>query len=659
MATPIPDREELERRLGGVYTLDGSFSSLWAIEMILSAIRRLPQHSEKVSWVAVYLADLFARAFDEMGMNVSRFGVAGVHATGPISYRVDVEQDLKRLILPPKMFPSFYKLYWMPNRVLGTAYTAFYGLATIFQNHEWAQTDHDQIGNQRDRMDRAVPWLTEEYARQLGLPSELQELARRITRSMAWPPLGYAQNERGAHNLPRLANVLVDADAESSRTVLDACVANQDRACQLLAAAAAMQVGVPPDTRHEAHVYRQASQLLGVRQLPFIKRSIEELLAPLESPNLDADHPKYAAAFRASPAQGIQLAREVLAHEPDLPTFHCCVGWHQEQLGRQDEALDSYNRAIQLKPDYAQALLNRGALRSMMGKHRLAADDFVKARTFQPENVHLTMNLLVNYFMDDRFAPQEYTPSAAPKPDAPGASAPGAALRQLLVRYGEKQISLDQAMRAMLGHEHYLVPSVMLSHHEVHDDGVMFSTEQRFPPGEMWVFTDNEAAQRAQRAHGALGLYTAGQHARTMVECFEQSGLSVLRINPQGPESEGFLFSQRACPLLNVWLTGLALEDACKQTNQDALREAFLMHDGFLLVMSDAQPMITRDAGGITLHALVTADRGDVLRSRFGAQATLAPIPAANLMMLMEQTGATSLHLLGLERVVTWRELSR
>lgn len=632
--THIPHREELERRLGSVYNLDGSFGSLWAVECIIQAIRRVPDHAGQIAWIAPYMCDLFARAFDEMGMTFTRQGTT-LHVTSPISYIVDVAHDLARLLDPPRLLPTFYKIFWLGSDVLGTANAPWYGLSTIFQNNSWARTDHDMIGNQRDRMDRAVPWLTKEYARVLDLPAEHLELARGVSRHVAWPPIGYAQNDYGNHNLPRLRAVIDEADAASSRSVLDAFVASQDRACQVLAARTALDVGIPPDTRHEAAIYQRVIQLFRVTPSPFIEEAIKALLAPLETPNLDADRPDYAAAFDAPPAQGVKLARAVLAREPDLPTFHCCLGWHEEQLGNKESALNSYDRAIAIKPDYAQALLNRGALRSMMGEHKPAAADFFAARELQPENVHLMMNLLVNHFMSSA---GDAHPARIATGDVPGQDK---GLREVLRRYGRKQIDLHAAMRALSTFGDYMVPSLFMPHDTVHKDGVKFSDEQSFPGGELWVFSDREAADRAQAERGTLGLYSCGQSMQGVIDMFAAHPFSRLRINPVGPEEEGFIFLPEALTLMRLWMSGISVEHAASKRDEAGLREALWTHGGLLVAVNHQSKLVlTQMPEGLVAHIAATIDRSSQMCARLGEGVMAVPIPPGNLVKALQSSGA-------------------
>lgn len=646
--TLIPHREDLERRLGPIHTLDGSFGSLWAIEQILLALRRVPQHTEQVAWIASYMCDLFERAFGEMGMTFTRPTATTLHVTAPITYQLDAAYDLERLISPPNHMPTFHGIKWLGNAMLGTACTPWYGLSTIFQNNSWARTDHDMIGNQRDRMDRAVPWLTEEFARMASVPGEHLELAQGLARHMAWPPLGYAQNDLGGHNLPRLRALIDQADALASRTVLDGFVASQDRACQMLAAATAIDVGIPPDTRHEAQVYREAiHHFHQSRPSPFITTSIDRLLCALETPNVDASHPEYASAMDAPAEQGLAVARRVLASEPKLPTFHCCAGWHEEQLGNKEAALARYDRAIELKPDYAQALLNRGALQSMMGEHERASEDFFAARELQPENKHIPMNLLVNFFMNHADSPAR---SAQPVPvhdERAAAQTRGAALRGLLVRHGQKEVDLNATMRALITHKDYMVPSIYLPHDVVHADGVKFSDAQHFPGGELWVFTDREAADRAQAEQGTLGLYSAGQHAQAVITAFASQPFSRLRINPVGPEEEGFIFLPQAQRLLGLWSSGVALEEVAERGDIANLREEFMGSDTLLIALKQKQLVITQSPLGPAAHIAATIDRSELMTQVFGDGVTAAPAPPASCVQAMQASGIAHFYLAG------------
>lgn len=661
---PASERSELERRLGGRYKLDGTFASLWALEEILIPIRRAPLLANHLDWMSVYLADLFERAFREMGMTLNRESPNRISVTAPISYRFDTRSDLANLVRPPKALPTFHGIRWLGSAGLGSSMVPWYGLSTIFQNNTWALTDHDMIGRQRDRMDRAVPWLRREFVRSLELDEVHHELAEKVARQMVWPPLGYAQNEFGSHNLPKLRQVVADAGSADTRTVLDAFVAGQDRACQLLAAATSLHFAVPPDTRHEAFVYRDAAKFFRLEVPPFIQKSIEEQTATLETPNLDADHPDYAAVYEAKPALGLQLADRVLAKEPNLPVFHCSRGRHLDALKDKDGAMAAYDEAIRLKPDYVQARINRGSMYGMKADFHRGDADFFAALEVQPEDVDLRGNLILNHYFAKSKAQEEAgqakeneTPAKttqandAPQstPVAPASSdftaaqeEAGQTLRALLRRYSEKQATQNDVLRKLMSYEYFLVPALHLPQTHVGKSGMLFSQTQAFPPGELWVFTDAVAARRTQEVHPTLGLYTGGIDAVALLGLFDPRKFARLWVNPKGAKEECFVFATGALSLLHAWATGLSVEGAAAGNDDVRLRASMSHHPGLLVACKGGRPAL--DAQKVA-YVAATIDRSMGMDRRLGTQST--PVPPAPLKSMLVSAGATGFRLEG------------
>ena len=56
-------------------------------------------------------------------------------------------------------------------------------------------------------------------------------------------------------------------------------------------------------------------------------------------------------------------------------------------LGKQAEALQSYDQVLQVHPEYSLALNNRAALEFMAGNYQKAADDYTRIIQFDPDNV--------------------------------------------------------------------------------------------------------------------------------------------------------------------------------------------------------------------------------------------------------------------------------
>lgn len=353
--------------------------------------------------MAQYLADIFARAFDEMGLDVTRPLPTTIKVSGAVHYELNLHRDLQRLISPPARFPTFYQTYWLGDHNLGTAYVPWYGFATVFLNHEWARTSHDLIGKQRDRMDLAVPWLTKECARTLDLPEHLRPLAEEVSRWMVWPPLGYHTNEQGQHNLPRIRAALDDAQPEEARQILDAFVATQNRFSQRLGAAASIDMAIPPDEHHEAQLYADAIAGMDIDHVPpFIHDSIERLLTTPEGEIKGADHHDYKRAFDTHDAQtAVDILQDLVKDYPHLEAYHCALGYRFQQLDQTRQALKCFERALEINPNYVQVYINRGTMYAQKGDDRKAARDFNRAREVEPYNMHLRNNLLISYFLNN------------------------------------------------------------------------------------------------------------------------------------------------------------------------------------------------------------------------------------------------------------------
>jgi tetratricopeptide (TPR) repeat protein len=68
--------------------------------------------------------------------------------------------------------------------------------------------------------------------------------------------------------------------------------------------------------------------------------------------------------------------RGLLEHEPDEAAYHAALATALSSLGRHDEALASFARAIELDPLNLPAYHNRGLLREQLGQRELAIQDY-------------------------------------------------------------------------------------------------------------------------------------------------------------------------------------------------------------------------------------------------------------------------------------------
>lgn len=133
----------------------------------------------------------------------------------------------------------------------------------------------------------------------------------------------------------------------------------------------------------------QAMYLCGVLALQRgqIPRGIELLQESLKR------EPRQPLAYRDL-GNGLQQARrfaealdsydKALALKPDLADIHNNRAVALASLGRRGEALESYGRAVALKPDYAQAYNNRGTVLLDLGRAGEALEDFSRAIALNP-----------------------------------------------------------------------------------------------------------------------------------------------------------------------------------------------------------------------------------------------------------------------------------
>ena len=82
-----------------------------------------------------------------------------------------------------------------------------------------------------------------------------------------------------------------------------------------------------------------------------------------------------------------------LAIKPDYADAHSNLGNALQALGKLDEAVASYNKAIKLKPDYAEAYVNLGVSLNDQWNHDEAVTSYNKAISLRPDYVEAYSNL--------------------------------------------------------------------------------------------------------------------------------------------------------------------------------------------------------------------------------------------------------------------------
>jgi tetratricopeptide (TPR) repeat protein len=400
--TAIPGSAELERRLGGPFRLDGSFAALWAIERILETVRRMPGWSRHVDWLKTYMADFFAASFRAMGIDFTRQG-NGFECKN-IRYKFSTDADIPRIIHPSAKQPMFYGLHTMGWPVIGQACLPYYAFATLAQNQEWAEADHDMIGRLRDHLDRVVPWLTKDTLADIQLPPGLShEDADMLVSAMVWPPLGFQMNEKAEYNLRKLKERWPQvADQNAARPFLRALAASQNYFIRLIAAEFCKGIKIDPENQNEALAYREASAYFETGLDPGLAAAVNRFLPDDEAALTRRHDPLYEAYGKAVEhgdyAAALKDLENLLQSDPGHPMFLCSRGDAFTHLDRTEEALADFNASIDHYPGYWQARINRGVLHSRAGRHDLADADLFEAAKIRYGDPHARNNLLCSYF---------------------------------------------------------------------------------------------------------------------------------------------------------------------------------------------------------------------------------------------------------------------
>jgi tetratricopeptide (TPR) repeat protein len=83
--------------------------------------------------------------------------------------------------------------------------------------------------------------------------------------------------------------------------------------------------------------------------------------------------------------EALQIFDEVLVEHREYKEAHLAKAITLLQMERFDESRESFNRAIGLDNQYAQAYANRGILNDRVGQHEAALHDYRKALKLNPE----------------------------------------------------------------------------------------------------------------------------------------------------------------------------------------------------------------------------------------------------------------------------------
>jgi tetratricopeptide (TPR) repeat protein len=112
------------------------------------------------------------------------------------------------------------------------------------------------------------------------------------------------------------------------------------------------------------------------------------MLSQSTPPDFDLAHQAgIAEALRKDPATALQLFALAVTIDPRSALVHCHTGNALYELGRNEEALASYDRAVSLDAAYAPACSNRGVVLQDLKRYEEAIASYDRALLADPRYV--------------------------------------------------------------------------------------------------------------------------------------------------------------------------------------------------------------------------------------------------------------------------------
>ena len=102
--------------------------------------------------------------------------------------------------------------------------------------------------------------------------------------------------------------------------------------------------------------------------------------------------------------KAIKLLETIESKYKDSIEFHLIRGICYSEVGKNSEAIEFYNRCLELNPDFDQAFIQRGISYFAEGENSLAIKDFKQAIDINPNNPEVYLNLgTVKYDSGDEY----------------------------------------------------------------------------------------------------------------------------------------------------------------------------------------------------------------------------------------------------------------
>lgn len=145
---------------------------------------------------------------------------------------------------------------------------------------------------------------------------------------------------------------------------------------------------------------------------------------------------------------GIETARKAIKLDPKYAAAHNLIGVAQQQLGRTELALNSFDRAVGADPTFGEAWLNRALILMALGRRAHAIDGFDRAIALAPQNAVALHARGTALMLEDRneAALSDLTTAVALDPQLAVARARRGYLLNRLGRFDEALADIDRAL---------------------------------------------------------------------------------------------------------------------------------------------------------------------------------------------------------------------
>jgi hypothetical protein len=173
-------------------------------------------------------------------------------------------------------------------------------------------------------------------------------------------------------------------------------------------------------------------------------------------------------------------------------------------------------------------------------------------------------------------------------PPAPGP-------RQILAAFAAQTVTAEQVMRALTEHDGWYAPAgFALSALDrrpdnVYEGAVIFSEQFEADPAKLLLFTDREAALRADGHR--IGLFTSAFRGARIFAALGNEFQSV-SINPCSPQAECWFIARDAFPLAHLWAQVVDLETALA-TPGPLPHKQLATHPGFVILINQQNLPVT------------------------------------------------------------------